>query len=170
MWGQCEGARLLPTERIWIDFLEFISRVWSYLKWEESYPFGLHPRDPSLLRTEAKARWEMLEEDRSSEEENEVTAFEQRHDLAQGFTGKDTLPVVRLIREGNQMWIVSPHRMVLRPLTEVLEQLSMIGDVIASWIASCDEPRAHDAIERWHAPPGTGREWRSRARSSPQHG
>jgi Zn-dependent peptidase ImmA (M78 family) len=151
VWGQCEGARLLPTERIWIDFLEFISRVWSYLKWEESYPFGLQPRDPSLLRTEAKARWEMLEEDRSSKEEKEVTAFEQRHDLAQGFTGKDALPVVRLIREGNQMWIVSPHRMVLRPLTEVLEQLSMIGDAIASWVASSDEPRAHDAIERWQA-------------------
>ena len=55
---------------------------------------------PALLRNEAQTRWEMLEEDRASEEEKAVTAFEQRHDLAQeGVTG-DALPFVRPFARG----------------------------------------------------------------------
>jgi len=155
LWGEREGTRLIPTERIWIDFLEFLTRVWPYLRWEERYPLGLQPREPSLLRTDAKARWEMLQEDRSREEEEEVVVFEQRHNLAQAFPRDNPLPFVRLLREGNQMWLDSADRTVLRPMMEVLEQLSAIGDAIASRVASSDEPRASEATERWQ-----GREYR----------
>ena len=148
LWGERAGTLLVPKELVWIDFLEFVSRVWCYLRWEEGYPLGLQPREPSLLRVEASARWERLSEDRAQEEERQVSAFEERHDLARGLAGDD-LPSVRFIREGKQMWLDSPRRTVLRPLTEVIEQLSAIGDAINDRIASSDEPRVRTVTELW---------------------
>lgn len=66
VWGERDGTRLVPKELVWVDFLEFLSRVWCYLRWEEGYPLGLQPREPSLLRVEASARWERLSEDRTA--------------------------------------------------------------------------------------------------------
>ncbi|HEV3258797.1 MAG TPA: ImmA/IrrE family metallo-endopeptidase [Gemmataceae bacterium] len=150
VWGGPEGTKLSPVELTWIDFLDFLARVWPYLQWEEGYPLGLQPREPSLLRAEAKARWQMQPEDRSCEEERDVSAFEERHNLAQGFQSKD-LPFVRLVREGNQMWLDSQHGTTLRPATEVLEQLSAIGDAITGRVASSGDARARDVTERWHS-------------------
>jgi hypothetical protein len=150
VWGEDRGQQPLPVELRWIHFLEFLCEVWAYLRWEEGYPLGLQPREPSLLRTEAQSRWAMLAEDRSGEEEKEVSAFEKRHDLAQGFPGSE-LPFLRLVREGSQMWLDSSRRTVLRPTAEVLDQLAAIGDCVTNRLASSDEPQVRSITDRWHS-------------------
>jgi Zn-dependent peptidase ImmA (M78 family) len=150
VWGEQAGTDLLPFQWTWIELLEFLAHAWPYLEWEEGYPRGLQPSRPSMLRAVAEGRWQEQTEERSIQEEIELFAFEENHDLARSLQGA-VAPSVWLVREGNLMWVASKRRAVMRPVLEILGQLAAIGEAVKAQVSSCGDIRAKTAVEDWEA-------------------
>ena len=134
----------------WIDLLEFLGEAWPFLEWQEGYPFGLKPMNPSLIRIAAEDRWQDLPEERVEIEEEEIYGFEETHDLARSFKGA-RVPSVWLLREGSRIWIASREQSILRPLDETMDTLSKLGNEIASRLDGLSDGRSLAAIEAWKA-------------------
>lgn len=105
---------------------------------------------PSSLRAIAEVRWQEQTEERSIEEESELFAFEKNHNLARALQGA-LAPSLWLVREGNLMWVSSQQQAVMRPVNEVLDHLTLIGNAINERLASCLDERARIAIASWDA-------------------
>ena len=144
--GDQEDA--LGLEWTWIDLLEFLGEAWPFLEWEEGYPFGLKPMNPSLIRIAAEDRWQGLPEERVEIEEEEIYGFEETHDLTRSFKGA-RVPSVWLLREGSWIWIASREQSILRPLDETLLTLSNLGNAISSRLDGLSDGRSLAAIEAW---------------------
>src|SRR5208282_3093332 len=128
IWGATEkhGEETL-VEWSWVELLEFLSNAWPYLAYESGYPLGLRRTWPARLRDEAEARWQTVPEDIVTEEEEELFAFEETHDLARGVHGL-FVPSVWLVREGGLMTIGSRRTTIRRPLDETLGTLESFGE------------------------------------------
>ena len=69
-----------------VELLEFLSNAWPYLEFEFGYPFGLNPIRPAWLRSEAEVRWQSMPDELVREEEEELLAYEETHDLHEVYT------------------------------------------------------------------------------------
>ncbi len=86
IWGKSLAFRTdEPIEWSWVELLEFLSNAWPYL--EFGYPFGLNPIWPARLRSEAEVRWQSMPDEMIREEEEELLAYEETHDLSRGVHG-----------------------------------------------------------------------------------
>lgn len=149
IWGATEkhGEETL-VEWSWVELLEFLSNAWPYLAYESGYPLGLRTIWPARLRDEAEARWQTVPEDIVTEEEEELFAFEETHDLARGVHGLFA-PSVWLVREGGLMTIGSRRTTIRRPLDETLGTLESFGEAIRARIANLDDERSKAAVRGW---------------------
>jgi len=142
------GENEQGLEWTWIDLLEFLGEAWPFLEWEEGYPFGLKPMNPSLIRIAAEDRWQGLPEERVEIEEEEIYGFEETHDLARSFKGA-RVPSVWLLREGSGVWIASREQSILCPLDKTLDILSSLGNAIASRLDGLSDGRSQVAVAAW---------------------
>ncbi len=110
---------------------------------------GLRPIWPSKLRDEAEARWQTVPEDIGNEEEEELFAFEETHDLARGVQGLFA-PSVWLVREGGLMTIGSRRTTSRRPREETINTLERFAEAIRARIANLDDERSKLAVRGWN--------------------
>jgi len=137
-----------PVAWSWIELLEFLSSAWPYLLYESGYPLGLRPIWPARLRDEAEARWQTVPEEIGQEEEEELFAFEETHDLARGVHGLFA-PSVWFVREGGLMTIGSRRTTSRRPRKETIDTLERFGEAIRARIADLDDERSKSAVRCW---------------------
>jgi len=149
IWGKSLAFRTdEPIEWSWVELLEFLSNAWPYLEFEFGYPFGLNPIWPAWLRSEAEVRWQSMPDELVREEEEELLAYEETHDLSRGVHGL-LLPSVWIVREGDLMTIGSDRKTLRRPLIETLETLTQFGDFLASKLTALSDARSRAAIRGW---------------------
>jgi hypothetical protein len=112
---------------------------------------------PSELRRVAEDRWQHLPEDVMLDEEQEVYAFEETHDLARGLQGC-FLPSVWMVREGGVFTLESERSGLDRlPAANVMDALERLGDHIAERIAALVDERSRIASDQWQARERTDR-------------
>lgn len=142
----------------WVDLLAYLAKNWSYLLYEELYPLDLHPATPLELRQLAEDRWRdaSLDEDQIFDEDDEVCAFERRHNISSGLKGI-YLPSVYIVREGELAWVCvrddHGNETVLKQLFKfevVKEELFRIGNQIAQHISNSTHPHSVRALKAWN--------------------
>lgn len=148
VWGREATAKPRAVQWTWIEFLEFLSRSWNYLLWEEGYPLGLSPGEPTEIYTVARDHWQNMSEEQFRREEHELYAYADTHDLAKAIRGAK-LPSIWLVKEGRQMLVSSMVQTKVYSCDEILDTLSRWGDAIASRLESLDDKRAIHATELW---------------------
>ena len=141
----------------WVDLLAYLAKNWSYLLYEETYPLDLHPETPLELRQLAEDRWRdaSLDEDQIFDEDDEVCAFERRHNISSGLNGV-YFPSVYIVREGKLAWVcvrddhgsdtILKHRFKFEVIKE---ELLRIGNQIAYHLANSMHPRSVRALKAW---------------------
>jgi hypothetical protein len=149
-WGRFDGFNYRPILWTWIELLEFLAEAWPYLRYEQGYPLGLQPISPSQLRAAANARWLATPEELARDEDRELFAFEETHDLARGVQGLFT-PSVMLSRAGNLVLIGTDKAVLERPATETFEVLEAFALAVLARIEHLTDPRAKQAIQAWNA-------------------
>jgi hypothetical protein len=134
----------------WVEILEFLAEIWPWLLWEEGWPLGLSPRDPTEFEIRAKRLIESLPPTKKDEGISELFEFRQRHDLASALQGA-IVPGLWIVREGAKAWVASKSIAVRVPASDVMERLSDLGDAIATRLAGLEDVRAKDAVADWAA-------------------
>lgn len=142
----------LPIAWTWADFLAFLGRNWLYLKLEQQYPLDLSPQSPWHLRQALEEFWSAEEPDDDTRfaQDEEVSRFEHRHDLANGLRGI-FLPSVILLREGELTWVATENFTAQLDLADVLNVLEAAGNEIQKQLADSTHPRAIAAVKKWSA-------------------
>jgi Zn-dependent peptidase ImmA (M78 family) len=115
---------------------------------EEKYPISITPLHPGKMRREAEKRWESMGEQQYLEEDDRLFRFEARHDLAMGLKGI-FLPSLFVLRQGEKAWVCSEGLQVFAGFKEVKDTLTALGNCLASFIESAQDPRAQRAVQRW---------------------
>jgi Zn-dependent peptidase ImmA (M78 family) len=151
IWGQTnEEGETSGVEWYWDDLLERLAYSWRYLLLEESYPLGLLPSAPQLLRSVLREQRIGLSEEMIDAEDNSIFAFEEMHDLSRSVQGA-TLPKLILLREGDLMLVgtsLGVERIAFLPAMEALEKL---GNKIAERIKNKLDGRTRTILEAWKA-------------------
>ncbi|MBF0333319.1 MAG: ImmA/IrrE family metallo-endopeptidase [Alphaproteobacteria bacterium] len=138
----------------WVDLLAFLAENWVFLKMEQTYPAGLKPRMPHLLRHAAVERWELekrsglITDNRIEAEEEDVFGFECRHDLACALEGK-WAPSAFMLREGNHMLISGDGFLGREKYSSVMTMLKELGDEIAGRLRQIDNVVARLRVAEW---------------------
>lgn len=151
VWGQInEEGEAVGVEWFWDDLLGHLAQSWRFLLLEESYPMGLLPNVPQLLRSVLRERRIGASEEMMNAEDNSVFAFEELHDLARAVEGA-TLPSLFLLREGNLMLIATPSGVERVSFSAALEALQQLGDKIADRLKEIKNQKAKAILEAWNA-------------------
>ena len=149
VWGiESDNGHAEALDWTWVELVEFLADAWPYLESEHGYPLDLHPSEPKTLRAAAEERWKLLTSDARQQEEQELFAFEETHDLARGLQGAFP-PSIWLVRDGAMMWVASETACQLRPADESLATLDEFGNAVVTRLLSVHDPRAMDAVNRW---------------------
>lgn len=149
IWGSMDRiGRESPVVWSWVELLEFLSNAWPYLLYESGYPLGLRPIWPAKLRDEAETRWQTAPEEIVADEEEEIFAFEETHDLARCLHGLFA-PSVWIVREGGLMTIGTDRRTTRRPYKETIDVLESLGEAIRSRLSGLKDGRSRAAVRGW---------------------
>jgi hypothetical protein len=132
----------------WADLLDHLADSWPWLMWEQAYPVGLSPVDPSTLRDVAEQRWLGMPQERVYAEDTEVCAWEHRHYLNAGLGGLYA-PGVCVLREGRQAVVTALGRTHRVPFADVRRDLETIGETIAARLRAASSERAAEFVARW---------------------
>ena len=143
IWGEEPGRGIAWT---WIELLETLAKSWPYLMYEEFSPRQLDYR----------ALADLLRYGRTTDDEriygvsDEDYVFSRRHNLAFGIDGL-FLPALSLLRQGNQVWVVSPLREAICEADYVFATLSALGEHIADRLRGSNQESAKSARNLWMA-------------------
>ncbi len=150
--GSDDQEEPAPLRWSWLDLLEFLAENWPWLLYEESYPLPLrslplHPGERELW-SHLERRWEGQSEELMLLEDEVMVLFEHRHDLAKGMKGL-FVPSIKVLRQGNEAWVVTPEEALVRPFDEVITTLEEAGEAIAEHVRRNPTPRAQAALSLW---------------------
>jgi hypothetical protein len=150
VWGRGEPDDEQPpgVEWTWADLLDHLTDIWPWLVWEQTYPLGLNPSDPTHLRPMAERRWAELASDRVEAEDDELHAWEDRHYLNAGLGGL-YVRGVGVVREGLNAVVCVGRTAQRAPFMAVRRDLAAIGDHIAARLRESAVPEARDLVARW---------------------
>lgn len=140
----------LPVPWDWLDLFEHLAKFWPWLALEESYPIPVRPTSPLYLLREAEQRWQELPAEQEEQEDEAVTRFLIRHDLAEGLHGL-YLPSLILLRQGEQCLITTEaeDQGVPCPLRETLDTLESLGEHLARTLSPEPGSRSGQALDLW---------------------
>jgi Zn-dependent peptidase ImmA (M78 family) len=148
VWSEGSGESEPSQPWSLIEMLEHLSWAWPYLELEEIDPLGMGVR-PDLSRAEADRRWEDSAKSVRVEEQKQLLAYEECHDLSRAFQGM-WLPSLWVQREGAECWLISPPLVERRPFKEVKSALEALGNTITARIERLDDERAQLARRNWN--------------------
>ncbi|MEO5366455.1 MAG: ImmA/IrrE family metallo-endopeptidase [Magnetococcus sp. WYHC-3] len=134
----------------WDGLLDHLARCWRYIKIEDPYPLDFNPESPLgfLEMAMAGLRDKGLSRDAIVQGEIQIFAFSDRHNLASGMPDL-FLPPFFILREGNDMRIVTEMKDERIPWEHAMEQLEALGSAIAQAI----HPQSHRGrmiLEAWN--------------------
>jgi Zn-dependent peptidase ImmA (M78 family) len=131
------------------DLLSYLTEYWKPLLLRQTYPIPVMPDFPSLLRAAACSRWANLPAEVGEKEDDQVTAFEEAHDLSRCFAGLFGLPPFWLLRRGQQMLCETADRRWLLSYDAACEALTEIGNAIAAWLGDTGDSRWSNLLRDW---------------------
>ena len=100
-YGEAENGKPAALDWTWIDLLQYLSKNWSALMLEQSFPLALaNLPHPGKLLQKAEVRWENMPEVLVDAEENQVLQYLDRHNLAAALSGAN-VPMLLWSRSGN---------------------------------------------------------------------
>ena len=149
IWGHVEESNACGVNWYWDELLDVLARSWRFLIFEESYPLGLLPKAPQLLRGTVKERWLGMPEEIVDAEDNSLSCFEQMHDLSRAVEGA-TLPMLFLLREGKLMLVATMHGVERLPFDSTLLVLETLGELIADRLKKVGGRRAQTILAAWN--------------------
>jgi Zn-dependent peptidase ImmA (M78 family) len=131
------------------ELLSHLVECWKPLLLRQTYPIGIQPERPSLLRVEAETRWSGLAEAVVKEEEQRVTAFEDVHNLVNAFGGVSGLPPLWLLRSFNDMIVDTRDDVRTVPFEAASAALNEVGTMIAKRLEVIDGLKWGRLIDAW---------------------
>ncbi len=121
-----DGLVVWNARWTWLDLVEWLARAWPFIFYEENYPFGLVVDAPEKLTQ--KGVMGRVKDLSPIEVEDEIFAYQHRHDMAAGLKGI-YLPSVWILPEGSLVRISAR-----RPTGKRMESIDRWLD--ASWLDS----------------------------------
>ena len=133
------------------DILSYLTDCWDVLLLQQTFPGGLAPARPSLLRSAAEnvaARGPRNE--RSEELFAATLTFAQAHDLSRCFGGLYELPPFWMMRQGQDFIIETADRVESIPLASWLRFACDLGDEIAARLLERDAKTWRSLVDAWN--------------------
>jgi hypothetical protein len=149
VWGGVIGTEYIGLIWTWVEMLEFLSEAWPYLAYEQGYPLGLQPISPTRLNEAAELRWMTRPAEFAEQEQDELLAFQETHDLSRGVQGL-FVPSVTLVRSGNLFQIGAKQLVAERPVMETLRSIQDFGDHVAKRLSGIQDERAWQVLKSWN--------------------
>jgi hypothetical protein len=146
VWGKRSGPRVESLEWTWIELLEHLAREWTHLMWEEGLPNGVDALD--TYREQAATSLKELSKSQRPDEEGNLWAFEESHNLARALQGAWAAPLW-LLREGVFFRVATVGFEIRIPADVLRADLSALGDAIASRLSECRDDRSLAAVGAW---------------------
>ncbi|MBF0273386.1 MAG: ImmA/IrrE family metallo-endopeptidase [Magnetococcales bacterium] len=151
VWGDEIDGVVHGFEEYWDSLLLHLARIFPYLWTEQSFPLGYFPESPDQFIDKAlsELRWGELPDETVARDEREILAFSKRHNLAEGMPSVH-LPYIYLMREGNDLRIVSETVDAHMPLHEAMKVLTELGNEIARAVSE-QSTRGQQVLEAWRS-------------------
>jgi hypothetical protein len=127
----------------WVELLEHLSEIWPHL-WSEGLPVYLDKRD-SLCGDILTG---VIGAGPLADQEAELFEFRNYHDLSMGIQGC-SLPPLLLVRDGDDMNIMTKHGTFSQSLRQIQLILRFLGDSIMNRILNVQDDRSFFAIRDW---------------------
>jgi Zn-dependent peptidase ImmA (M78 family) len=131
------------------EFLAHLAECWKPIIVRQTYPIPVQPERPSYLIVEAKKRWASLPEATIENEERQVSAFEDAHNLANAFGGVSGLLPLWLLRDRDTMIVDTQERLLRVPIHDAIEALTAAGDQIAAQLLDADSAKWTKLARAW---------------------
>lgn len=149
-WYGGSHADPQPFEWTWIGLLKSLSKTWSALVTEETYPFDWLPKTPThpdLIWRQADARWDAMPD---SNADDVLIRFFERHSLGYyGFEGV-SFPVLSWLRTGDQVNLfLEEGEHLVADFQSTLSELERIGNELATAFAQSDDSRIKTIVQTW---------------------
>lgn len=133
------------------DLLSYLTEFWKPLMLRQTYPVRDAPDRPSKLRTIAERRWAELPPSTVEREDENVTAFEQAHDLSRAFSGLFGLPSLYFFRAGDLMLVDAPGSCGNVKFVAARDSLSALGDRIAERLENIQGGKWSALVSFWRS-------------------
>ncbi|MGV1793563.1 ImmA/IrrE family metallo-endopeptidase [Rhizobium sp. A37_96] len=132
------------------DLLSHLTEFWKPLLLRQTYPLGLRPPKPSLLRADAERFWEGQSDTVAERYDECILAFEEAHDLSHCFAGQFGLPSLWLLREGDIV-IIDTGTFVFRvDFTTVRRALDEVGKEITARLSGARSGKWDALLDAWN--------------------
>src|SRR6266436_3413500 len=139
------------------ELLAHLTECWKPLVLRQTYPIPVQPERPSSLFVEAQKRWSNLPDATVEDEEAEVAAFEDTHNLANAFGGVTGLLPLWLVRDQDKMLIDTQEQVLRVPIQDAIDALVSVGNAIAKRLRTADEHKWTKLLDAWlHRDEGDG--------------
>lgn len=145
IWCDDRGEESAGIAEYWDSLLDHLAKCWHYIGIEDSYLLHFNPESPLGFLEKAMDK---LREMGRSKEEGKIFAFSDRHNLAAGMPDL-FLPPLFVLREGNDMRIVTETDDVRLPYQDVMKRLEALGSAIALAIHP-QSPRGGMILNAWN--------------------
>jgi hypothetical protein len=131
------------------ELLAHLTECWKPLNLRQNYPIPVKPDRPSFLLAEAAKRWSELPRATVENEQREVAAFEDVHNLANAFGGITGLLPLWFLRDQNVM-IIDTRELFLRvSLKDALHALVSVGNAIADHLQKTRDQKWDRLLTAW---------------------
>jgi hypothetical protein len=131
------------------ELLSHLTECWKPLILRQNYPIDVQPERPAFLMAEAARRWSALPDSLVQNEEKELFAFEDVHNLANAFGGVTGLLPLWFLRDRDQMIIDTQERLSEVPIQAAIEALTAVGQKIADRLQRADQQRWSRLVKAW---------------------
>ncbi|MBF0182289.1 MAG: ImmA/IrrE family metallo-endopeptidase [Magnetococcales bacterium] len=150
IWCDDRGEEVTGIAEYWDSLVDHLARNWIYIGIEDSYPMHFNPESPLgfLEKAMEKLREKELSKKAFVEEEIKIFAFSDRHNLAAGMPDL-FLPPLFILREGNDMRVVTESDDVRLPFEDVRKKLEALGSAIAAAVHPKSE-RGKMILDAWN--------------------
>ncbi|MBF0134323.1 MAG: hypothetical protein HQL75_17270 [Magnetococcales bacterium] len=149
IWYDPRAEGIVGIADYWDGLVDHLARCWCYMRREDPYPLHFNPESPLGFLEDAMAELREMNLSRNAfiEEEIKIFAFSDRHNLATGMPDL-FLPPLFMLREGNDMRIVTEMKDVRVPFEQAMARLEALGTAIAQAIHPQSQ-RGGMILEAW---------------------
>ncbi len=131
------------------ELLAHLAECWKPLILRQTYPIPVQPERPSFLMAELARRWSELPEATVENERQEITAFEDVHNLANAFGGVSGLLPLWCLRDQDRMVIDTQETLSEVPIKVAIEAFAAAGGHIAERLGQADKKKWSKLLEAW---------------------
>jgi Zn-dependent peptidase ImmA (M78 family) len=131
------------------ELLAHLTECWKPLILRQTYPIPVQPERPSFLLAEVQKRWSDLSSAQVENEQHEIAAFEDAHNLANAFGGISGLLPLWFLRDQDQMIIDTQERLAKVSIQAAIAALTSVGDEIANRLRDADKSKWSRLLEGW---------------------